>query len=366
MTELVWHRIARLIAGGGLLAGALLTSALYLGAIVSGPVLAAEFEIHSAFPRGVAFIADSEERIAAQIQAQTHGRLIPRIYNAGEVISGGDVLTAVQSGKVDAGFGWVGYWADKVPVAELVGAMPFGPSPATAVSWMYGGQGLALLQDAFRSQGVHILPCHIVASEAGGWFRSELRTPDDFKGMRMRISGLGGEVLQRMGAVTSAQPLDQMYPAMAQGKLDAAEFSVPVADMSIGFETFAKNYYFPGWHQPSSWNALIINVGVWQRLDGGDRQGIETACRLNTLWTLTAQTGSQVMAVEQIRALGVSVRRFPDTILQALSRTSRDLLEEKAKRDPAYGRVYRSLTAFMEQEQSWEDLQGLPRRVPAP
>lgn len=352
--EREWRGCIRMIAAGGLLAST----------VFGGLAYAAEFEIHSAFPRGVAFISDSEERIAAQIQDHTHGRLVARIYNAGEVIPGGDVLTAVQSGKVAAGFGWIGYWADKVPVADLVGAMPFGPSPATAVSWMYGGDGLALLQEAFRPQGVQILPCHIVAAEAGGWFRRELRTPEDFKGMRMRISGLGGEVLQRMGAVTSAQPLDQMYPAMAQGKLDAAEFSVPVADMSIGFETFAKNYYFPGWHQPSSWNALIINAGVWQRLESADRRGIETACRLNTLWTLTAQTGSQVAAVEQIRALGVSVRRFPDEILQALARTSRDLLAEKAKQDPAYGRVYRSLTAFMEQEQSWEDLQVLPRRIP--
>ncbi|GAB3115590.1 TRAP transporter substrate-binding protein [Novispirillum itersonii] len=343
-----------------------LAGAVFAFASFGGAADAADFEIHSAFPRGVAFISDSEERIASLIQEHTHGRLSVRMYNAGEVIAGGDVLTAVQSGKVAAGFGWIGYWAEKVPVAELLGAMPFGPSPATAVSWMYGGDGLTLLQDAFRPQGVQILPCHIVASEAGGWFRKELRSPDDFKGLRMRISGLGGEVLQKMGAMTSAQPLDQMYPAMAQGKLDAAEFSVPMADMSIGFETFAKNYYFPGWHQPSSWNALIINARVWQGLEDMDRKGIETACRLNTLWTLTAQTGSQVAAVEQIRALGVSVRRFPDSVLLALARTSRDLLEEKSKRDPAYGRIYRSLITFMEQEQSWEDLQTLPRRVPRP
>ncbi|WP_019643695.1 TRAP transporter substrate-binding protein [Novispirillum itersonii] len=325
---------------------------------------AAEFEIHSTFPRGVAFIADSETRLTGLINEQTDGRLAARLYNSGEVIAGKDVLTAVQSGKVAAGFGWVGYWADKVPVAELLGAMPFGPSPATAVSWMYGGDGLTLLKDVFRPQGVEILPCHIVASEAGGWFRAEIRSPEDFRGLRMRISGLGGEVLQKLGAVTSAQPLEQMYPALAGGTLDAAEFSVPMADMSIGFETFARHYYFPGWHQPSSWNALIVNAGVWKGLTAADRRGIETACRLNTLWTLTAQTGSQVTAVEQIRALGVTVRRFPDGVLQALARTSRDVLEDKAKRDPEFARVYRSLTAFMEQELSWEELQGLPRRVP--
>lgn len=322
-----------------------------------------ELEIHSAFPRGVAFIAESEARLPKLLADYSDGELQARVYNSGEVIAGSDVFAAVQQGRIPAGFGWIGYWADKVPVAELLGAMPFGPSPATAVSWMYGGEGLEILQSAFAPQGVHILPCHIVAAEAGGWFRKEIRTPEDLKGLRMRISGLGGEVLGRLGAIASSQPLDEMYPALAEGKLDAAEFSVPVADMSIGFETFAKHYYFPGWHQPSSWNALIVNAKTWAGLSPSLRKAMETTCRLNTMWTLTAQTGSQVAAIGQIRALGVKVERFPDSVLTALAVTSKAVLEEKARKDPNYARAYRSLTHFMEEELMWEGLQALPRRI---
>ncbi|MDZ7810078.1 MAG: hypothetical protein U5L11_07855 [Arhodomonas sp.] len=149
------------------------------------------------------------------------------------------------------------------PVANLVGSMPFGPAPEVALAWMFEGGGLEIIQRAYDPYDVKIIPCHLVASEAGGWFNKEINSVEDLEGLNMRISGLGGKALARLGANTQMIPAGELYVSLERGRIDALEFSAPALDVGFGFQEVADYSYFPGWRQPSSWDSIIINMDVW-------------------------------------------------------------------------------------------------------
>lgn len=210
-----------------------LTAAMIGGAAV--PAAAETYDLQSVFGLQVPSIGKSPVKWAERVSLMTNGEVEIRVHGAGELVPPFEVFGAVSSGAIPMGFDWIGYWADKIPVANLVGAMPFGPSPDIFLSWMFKGGGLEIIQKAYDPYNVKVLPCHLVVPEAGGWFNREINSVEDLKGLNMRIAGLGAQAMARLGANTQLIPAGELFVSLERGRIEATEFSAPAARHRLRF-----------------------------------------------------------------------------------------------------------------------------------
>lgn len=311
------------------------------------------------FPTDMVYFGDGAKEMARTIEMLSEGEIKFKLHGAGDMVPALEVFNAVSSGAIPAGWDYVGYWSSIVPVAGLIGAMPFGPSPDVLLGWTYDGGGLEIIQKAYDQYDVKILPCHLTSAEAGGWFNREINSVEDLKGLKIRISGLGGKVLNKLGASTQLIAGGEIYVALERGRIDATEFSMPVIDQQLGFHRVAKYYYFPGWHQPSTWNSLIINKDVWDSFDARQQDLMWAACKANIAWSLQVASGRQAAAIEDFEEAGVQVERFPQPVLDALREASAEVLEEESQSDPFFKEAYESLQLYMSSAGRYESLQRL-------
>lgn len=328
----------------------------------AAPAMAESFDLQSVFGLQVPSIGPSPVQWAERVKLMTGGDIDIKVHGSGDFVPPFEVFGAVSSGALPMGFDWIGYWASTIPVANLIGSMPFGPTPDVALAWMFEGGGLEIIQKAYDPHGVKVIPCHLVVPEAGGWFNKEINSVEDFKGLNMRIAGLGGKTLARLGANTQLVPAGEIYVSLETGRIDATEFSAPQLDLGFGFQKVVKNYYFPGWHQPSSWDSIIINMGVWNGFSDDVQNIMVEACKANITFNLGDQLNAQADAIATIREAGVEIRRFPDEVLAAIRTEAETVLTEEAANDPIFKEAYESLTAYIERVGEWERLQAIPAK----
>ncbi|SMD07707.1 TRAP-type mannitol/chloroaromatic compound transport system, substrate-binding protein [Desulfocicer vacuolatum DSM 3385] len=323
-------------------------------------------EVHSVFPKGLIFLNESLHHLSTVVETLSQGKLKLYFRGVNEVVSGDELFHAVKTGKIDAAWSWTGYNCDKIPVCELIASMPFGLKAEYSMLWMWNGGGLEILQKGFDNHNIIVMPTHIVISEAAGWYQKEINTIADFKGLRIRIAGIGGEVLSHFGAIPSMIPVEKIFNAIASGQLDALEFTIPDVDQSFGFEKFARYYYFPGWHQPSSWNALMINKKIWNTLSEHERNILTYAARINSSWSLAMSYQRQMSALEMFKSQGVEIRRFSDDILNQLLQVSRKSLKKKSAANALLKQAHQSQVNFMKTVKCWNNLQQAPSQFVMP
>ncbi|MAB01122.1 MAG: C4-dicarboxylate ABC transporter substrate-binding protein [Stappia sp.] len=323
---------------------------------------AESYDLQSVFGLNTPSIGPSPKLWAERVERATNGDVTIKVHGAGDFVPPFEVFGAVSSGALPMGFDWIGYWAQQIPVANLVGSMPFGPSPDVALGWMFEGGGLEIIQKAYDPFNVKVLPCHLVGAEAGGWFNKEINSVEDLKGLNMRIAGLGGLTMAKLGANTQLVPAGEIFLSLETGRIDAAEFSAPQLDVGLGFQRVTKYYYFPGWHQPSSWDSIIINMDVWNGFDERTQQIMTDACQANIAYNLGNQIDAQADAIAEIRKAGVEVKRFPDEVLLKLREASAEVMQEQAEADPIFAEALESLNAYMDSVGEWSSLQALPPR----
>ncbi len=231
-------------AGLGLLAAASLVPA-------ASPAAAQQsrtFDLQHGFPINLPSLGPSPGRWAQMVDAMTNGEIKIRVRNAGELSPPLEMFGAVSSGAIPMAFDWMGYWANQIPVTNLVSAMPFGASPEILLAWMCSAAAASRSSRRPMTRTTwSSCPATSWISEAGGWFRKEINSVDDLKGLRMRIAGLGALVLSKLGVSTQLVPAGEIFVALERGRIDATEFSLPSIDRGLGFYRVAKNYYFPGW-----------------------------------------------------------------------------------------------------------------------
>ncbi|MBB99130.1 MAG: C4-dicarboxylate ABC transporter substrate-binding protein [Rhodobacteraceae bacterium] len=339
----------------------LMSAALAATMLTAAPAVADSYDLQSVFGLQVPSIGPSPVKWAERVKLMTNGEIDIKVHGAGDFVPPFEVFGAVSTGAIPMGFDWIGYWASTIPVANLIGSMPFGPTPEVANAWMFEGGGLEIIQKAYDPHGVKVIPCHLVVPEAGGWFNKDIETVEDFKGLNMRIAGLGGKALARLGANTQLVPAGEIFVSLETGRIDATEFSAPQLDLGFGFQKVAKNYYFPGWHQPSSWDSIIINMDVWNGFSEDQQTIMVEACRANIAYNLGDQIHQQAEAIAAIREAGVEIKRFPDPVLAELRAASRAVMDEEAEKDPIFKEAYESLNAYVERVGEWGELQALPR-----
>jgi len=338
-----------------------LVAALAIGISPAAAQETVRWGIPMAFGSNLTALGDTMPWVSEQLKKVSGGSVNLQIFEPGKLVPALGIFDAVSTGKVEAGYSWMGYEAGKVPASQLFGAVPFGMESPQFAAWIYFGGGDALLKEAFKPHNVYPIFCGTISPEAAGWFRKEVKSPDDLKGIKFRAAGLGGKIYQKLGASVTLLPGGELFQALEKGVLDATEFSLPTVDDQLGFDKVAKHYYLPGWHQPSTNQYLYVNVAAWSKLKPQTQAQIETSCAAGVTMSLAKAEALQGDMLAKFKKEGVTLHQFPKPMLDAFSKASKEVLTEESAKDPMFKKVYDSMAAFQNKNREWHDFGYLPR-----
>ena len=317
--------------------------------------------IPMAFGSNLTALGDTMPWVSEQLKKISGGSINLQVFEPGKLLPALGIFDAVSSGKVEAGYSFMGYELGKVPVSAIFGALPFGMETPQFAAWMYFGGGDALLKEAFKPHNVYPIFCGSISPEAAGWFKKEIKTPDDLKGLKFRAAALGGKIYQRLGASVTMLPGGELFQALEKGVLDGTEFSLPTVDDQLGFDKVAKNYYLPGWHQPSTNQYLYVNTAAWAKLKPQTQAQIETTCTAGVIMALAKSEALQGDMLTKFEKEGVKLHQFSKPLLDAFAKASKEVLAEESAKDPTFKKVYDSMSAFQNKNRKWHDLGYMPR-----
>jgi len=309
----------------------------------------------STYPSSLIILGSMGERLERMIAEMSGGRMEIRFFEPGALIPPFEIFDAVSYGAIEAGWSTPGYWAGREPALQLFAAVPFGPSAAEYLAWFEHGGGRALFEEIYHRHNIHSLICGISPPEASGWFKEPIERVEDFKGLKIRFFGLGGKVLEKLGASVQLLSGGDIFPALELGTIDGTEYSMPAADLRMGFYQAAKHYYFPGWHQQSTFFELLINLDAWRGLTPARRSMIETACHANIARSLAEGEALQVEAMAELEEKGVIFETWPPEILEALRAAWREVAAELAAEDADFARGWESLQRFRKAHETWQE-----------
>ena len=338
-------------------------SAAALAVAIAGPVQAQDKKVRitmqTAFNPSLSVIGEASKHFSDLVMAMSGGSIEIRFYEAGKLVPTFEMFDAVKGGTLDASYGWPGYIMGKIPAMTLFGAVPFGATTEEYLAWVLEGNGNKLFAEIYAKHGIHAMICGFIAAEADRWFAKEIKTADDFKGLKVRYAGLGGEVLSKLGASVTVLPAGEIFPNLEKGVIDATEFSMPSIDKNLGFYKIAKNYYFPGWHQPASTAEFFMKKDKWDALSPAQKAIFEGACKANMAWEIARGIGEQAAALDFYRKEGVNIRRFPDEVMAVLKKTTDEVMAEQAAKDADFKRVWDDMQAYVAKAREWGKL-GTP------
>jgi len=285
------------------------------------------------------------------------GRITVKVFGGGELVPPFEVFDAVSRGTAELGHGAAYYWKGKAAAAPFFCAVPFGLNAQEMNGWLYHGGGLELWRELYAKFNLVPFPCGNTGVQMAGWFNREINTVADLRGLKMRIPGLGGEVIARLGGTPVNLPGAELFTAMQSGAIDATEWVSPYNDLAFGLHRVAKYYYYPGWQEPGPTLEAIVNKAAYDSLPA-DLQDIVSACAMAVNTVMLAEyTARNQTALEQlVDEHGTEIRPLPVPVLAALKRASEELLSEMAAADPFVDRVYTSMREFAARSKAWQTI----------
>ncbi|PGH55043.1 ABC transporter substrate-binding protein [Azospirillum palustre] len=314
-------------------------------------------EIHwrlaSSFPKSLDTIYGAADTIAARIAAATDGKFTIRPFAAGEIVPGLQVLDAVQNGTVECGHTASYYYVGKDPTFTFDATVPFGLNARQQNAWIYNGGGMALLREFFDGYGVMNFPAGNTGVQMGGWFRKEIKTVEDLKGLKFRIGGFAGQVLAKLGTVPQQIAGGDIYPSLEKGTIDAAEWIGPYDDEKLGFNKVAKYYYYPGWWEGGLNVSLLVNKQQWEQLPKQYKAILEAACFEANLTMNAKYDAENPAALRRLVAGGAQLRPFPREVMEACYKAATELYDETAKTNPKFAKIYEPWKKFRDDEYLW-------------
>jgi TRAP-type mannitol/chloroaromatic compound transport system substrate-binding protein len=296
----------------------------------------------------------SAERIAERIRTLSGGRIDITVYAAGEVVPAFEVLGAVGNGVADIGHTASFYWQGKMPAAAFFTTVPFGLTPAEHVAWIEAGGGQALWDELYASFGVKPFMGGNTGVCMGGWFRRELKSLADLRGLKLRSLGLGGEVYRRLGATPQTTPPAEILSSLQSGVIDGAEFVGPGTDIALGLYRVAPFYYYPGFNKPNGTGECIVARKVWDALSAELQAIVAHACATEANFALAEMERLNAQALASlVGEHGVKLSAFPDDLVAAARRQATDVVGEIAARSEISGQVHASYAAFRTRSVPW-------------
>jgi len=306
-----------------------------------------EWNMVTSWPAGLPGIGVGVQNLADRLEKTSNGRLKVKVYAGGELVPALEVLDAVSRGTVQMGHDSAYYHRGKVPAAQYFTAVPFGQTVHEKNAWLYYGGGLELWRELYAPFNVIPFVAGNTGVQMAGWFNKEINSVADLKGLKMRIPGVGGEVMRRAGVTQVNVPASEIFTALQTGALDAAEWVGPYNDIALGLHKAARYYYYPGWHEPGPMLQFTVNRDAWNTLPEDLQEIIGTACQAINVDMMADHTWGNAVALKQLKEdPNVELRRLPDDVLKLLRQYSQEALDELSANDEGAARIQASFNDF--------------------
>jgi len=312
-------------------------------------------QVAGAFPSSTGLLGPTQNYFVATIRKISGGSIDARFFEPGALVPAGQYFDAVGSGSLDSAWTVSGFFTGKDIAFAMFAAVPFGPEAGEFMGWMNHGGGRKLYDDLHAKYNIVAVPCGLIAPEASGWFRKEIKSVDDLKGLKMRFFGLGANVMQKLGVATQLLQAGEIFQALQLGTIDATEFSMPVMDLTLGFHQVAKHYYFPGWHQMSTMNSLYISKSKWAEFSDTQKAQIEVTCDSTMLRQFIEGESVQGKAMAEIQSKGVTLHYWPKEILDTYRKAWEEVAKEQTEKSPEFKKAWDSYIAFRKEYAVWKE-----------
>jgi len=337
---------------GAATTGVMRRDAAARGAVGKGRKLV-EWRLASSFPRSLDALYGASEVLAEQVAAMTDGAFVIRCHQANELVPALQVMDAVQKGSIEVGQTGGYYNIGKAAVLAFDTCVPFGLTTREQLAWFREAGGMQLLREVYADFGIVNFMCGSTGAQMGGWFRSPVDSLADLRGLRMRIPGLGGKVMDRLGVSVQLLGGGDIYPALERGVIDATEWVGPYDDEKLGFFRVARHYYYPGWWEPGPTLSFLVSKAAWDGLPADYRAAFEAGAEVAAATMLRRYDARNPPALQRLLAQGVQMPRFSAEIMRAAREASESLLDEEAAQDATYRRILEHWRKFRADSFRW-------------
>ncbi|MAX33408.1 MAG: ABC transporter substrate-binding protein [Halomonadaceae bacterium] len=313
-----------------------------------------EWKMVTSWPKNFPGVGQGPERLAKLVDEMSNGRLTIDVYGAGQLVPGFEVFDAVAEGTAELGHSASYYWKGKAPAAQFFAAVPFGMNAQEMNAWLHYGGGIELWNELYEPFGVDVMVAGASGVQMGGWFNKEINSTADLDGLKMRMPGLGGEVMSRMGVAIVNMPGGEIFTSLQSGAIDATEWIGPYNDLAFGLYQAADYYYYPGWHEPTVMFEAIVNDEAMSTLPPDLQAILRTAVRDVNADMLDEYTARNNDALETlINEHDVELRRLPDDVLARAKELSADVVAELGESSEMAKKIYDSYTSFQEKVENY-------------
>jgi TRAP-type mannitol/chloroaromatic compound transport system substrate-binding protein len=299
----------------------------------------------------------SAQLLATIVERTSGGRLRIEVFPDGQIMQGFECFAATSQGTIQAFMGAPYYWVGKEPALDWFSTVPFGMNPEGMLAWYHHSDGLKLWEEAYAPFNLVPRPGPAIAPQMAGWFRRKINTIGDFKGLKMRIPGLGGKVVAKAGGAAVLTPAADIYASLERGVIDASEWIGPHDDMKLGLHTTARYYYYPGWHEPGTVTEFSFNRKAYDALPADLRWALDYATATVQVVGLTDFHTKNAIALGRLRSEfkgTVEVVQLPAHVLRDLRKISSDVIREESERTPMARKVHASFTKFQALVEPWD------------
>ncbi len=318
------------------------------------------WKLVTTWPPNFPVIGEVSIHFAQMVKAMSGGRLAIKVFGGGELAPALEAFDAVRNGVAEIGHGSAYYWAGKEPAASFFATVPFGMNAQQVNAWLLSGGGMELWEKLYEPFNLLPLPGGNTGVQMGGWFNREINRIEDFKGLKMRIPGLGGRVLEKAGGAPVLLAGGEIYTGLERGVIDATEWLGPYHDRLMGFHQIAPYYYYPGWHEPGTMLEFFIHRGKFAQLPPDLQEIVRVAAWAVNHWCLCEMEARNAQALAEMAAEGLEIRAFSPEIIDQLRAYTAGVIEEITSRSPVAREVYQSYQAFRQLARSYAALTERP------
>jgi TRAP-type mannitol/chloroaromatic compound transport system substrate-binding protein len=318
------------------------------------------WRLTSAFPNSLDTLFGAAKLLSKYVSDATDGNFTLDVFAAGEIVPTGQIVDAVSSGSVEAAHTASYYYWGKDPAWQLPTTMPFGLDSRAMNAWFYYGGGNEICSEFFAGQGIVAFPAGNTGAQMGGWFRKEINTVADLQGLKFRMGGFAGAIMQKLGVIPQSQPPAQIYEALEKGTIDAAEFVGPYDDDKLGFVKIAPYYYYPGWWEGSAAVHAMFNKAKFDALPPAYQSVLRSASQAVNLDLQARYDFVNATAIRAVVAEGAKLRPFSNEILAACWKATEDTYTEMSAKSPTFGKMLTSLKAFRKDYYLWTQVADYP------
>jgi len=326
-------------------------------AAVASPAIAqsatVKWRLASSFPKSIEGLWGASPTVAKFVSEMSDGKFQIDSFAAGEIVPGLQVLDAVSNGTVEMGNTALYYYWGKNAAFTFGTALPFGLNTRQHISWLLWGGGQDMLNDLLKEHNCIGLPTGSTGAQMGGWFRKEIKTIDDFKGLKFRVGGFAGTIIAKVGGVPQQIAAGDIYPALEKGTIDAAEWVGPYDDEKLGFVKVAKYYYYPGWWEGTGQGHNVVNIDRWNALPKPYQAAVTAASNDCFSWVTGKYDYVNPPALKRLMVAGAILKPFPQEVLEACYGAAGEIYADLSKSNPHFGKMYSSLTAYRSDSLMW-------------